>query len=237
VTSQNGRMCLFVFFSFWFVCVAVCSVLSLYHLPSLWYPALHLGKASVSNQHPAFSCLLALLLLWCLHSSLTTRMENGADERRQMTTSRPFSSSRPALPTVAFSTSRDGLCFCTSDLALSFDVSIPTPSILYSLPPGFRFISPAQTLYLLYILTLPILFPSDRVLRRLSFFSFPRAWKGDELAVLWSRLAVEFCFAWYFIFDIFLFLWDLLFFLFGFLRPCYLSMDRNTFNIGVSFAI
>jgi hypothetical protein len=71
-------------------------------------------------------------------------------------------------------------------------------SILYSLPPGSRFISPAQTLYLLYILTLPILFPSDRVQRRLSFFSFPRGWKGDELAVLWSRLAVElFCLVFY----------------------------------------
>lgn len=205
-------MCLFVFFPY-LVCLRCCLFRSFFvSSPQPMVSCSTPGQGVRFESAFSFSRLLALLLLWCLHSSLTTRMEIGADERRQMTTSRPFSSSRPALPTVAFSTSRDGLCFCTSDLALSFDVSIPIPSILYSLPPGFRFISPAQTLYLLYFLTLPILFPSDRVLRRLSFFSFLRAWKGDELAVLWSRLAVAFCFAWYFIFDIFFFLWDLLFF-------------------------
>ncbi|CAG8084837.1 unnamed protein product, partial [Penicillium nalgiovense] len=180
VGTEGGRnkmeKCVFFFFFFsfffWFVCVAVCSVLCIIS------PMVSCSTSGQGVRSESAFCFLPVYSLYLCYGVcprlLPTRMENGVDERRQMTTSRPFSSSRSALPTVAFSTSRDGLCFCTSDLALSFDVSIPIPSILYSLPPGFRFISPAQTLYLLYILTLPILFPPDRVLRRLSFFSFPR---------------------------------------------------------------
>lgn len=186
-------------------CFVVLSFFSLYHLPSLrllWSSTLY-GVRTESAFLLFPPDLLALL--WCLRSFLLSpvlfpKWKMGTDERRQMTMSRLFSSSRrPALPTVAFSTSRDGLFFCTPDPALWLDVFNRIP-LLYSL---------FSTIGLLSLYLLPRFSTSLSSHPFLSsfhpivcceglfhvFFLSPGCGKGDELAVLWSRLGeVEFCF-------------------------------------------